>query len=108
RAPDPGGPAPRVTGAPAPRPPLPAFGSPASGKDRRFTDSRGVAMLTLTQTAVGAIEALVGDAPLAEGIRISTAAQADGSTGLALALAEAPAVSDQVIEDGDARVFLEP
>jgi len=65
-------------------------------------------MLTLTQTAVGAIEALVGDAPLAEGIRISTAAQADGSTGLALALAEAPAVSDQVIEDGDARVFLEP
>jgi hypothetical protein len=51
---------------------------------------------------------MVGKIPNAAGLRIITAQRPDGTTGLALALAEEPAPSDRVVEEGDARVFMEP
>ncbi len=66
-------------------------------------------MLTLTDNAVSAIRTLTSqpDLPTETGLRIMT--QADGgSSSFQLALAEAPAAGDQVVEEGGARVFVEP
>ncbi|HEX2319972.1 MAG TPA: iron-sulfur cluster biosynthesis family protein [Streptosporangiaceae bacterium] len=66
-------------------------------------------MLTLTDNAVSAIRTLTTqpDLPQDTGLRIM--AQGDGgSSSFQLALAEAPTAGDQVVEEGGARVFVEP
>ncbi len=65
-------------------------------------------MLTLTDSAVSAIRTLTSqpDLPQDTGLRIMT--QSDQGAGFQLALAEAPAAGDQVVEEGGARVFVEP
>jgi iron-sulfur cluster assembly protein len=66
-------------------------------------------MLTLTDSAVSAIRTLTSqpDLPQDTGLRIMT--QSDqGASGFQLALAEEPAAGDQVVEEGGARVFVEP
>ena len=65
-------------------------------------------MLTLTDQAVSAIRDLTTRPGLAEetGLRI---APHDGDTGgLALSLADGPQAGDQVIEEADVHVFLQP
>lgn len=64
-------------------------------------------MLTLTDNAVSAIRTLTSqpDLPDETGLRIMT--QSDEGA-FQLALAEAPMAGDQVVEDGGARVFVEP
>lgn len=65
-------------------------------------------MLTLTDQAVSAIRGLTTRPGLAEetGLRI---APQDGDTGgLALSLADGPQAGDQVIEEADVHVFLQP
>lgn len=64
-------------------------------------------MLTLTDSAVSAIRGLVSgpELPVETGLRI--VAQGDGAP-FQLALAEAPVAGDEVVEEGGARVFLEP
>jgi iron-sulfur cluster assembly protein len=64
-------------------------------------------MLTLTDSAVSAIRTLTSqpEVPGDTGLRIM--AQDEGTT-FQLALAEAPAAGDQVVEEGGARVFVEP
>ena len=65
-------------------------------------------MLTLTDSAVSAIRTLTSqpDLPQDTGLRIMT--QSDQGAGFQLGLAEAPAAGDQVVEEGGARVFVEP
>jgi iron-sulfur cluster assembly protein len=66
-------------------------------------------MLTLTDNAVSAIRTLTSqpDLPQETGLRIM--AQGDeGASSFQLALAEAPVAGDQVVEEGGARVFVEP
>jgi iron-sulfur cluster assembly protein len=67
-------------------------------------------MLALTQEAATAIRAMLSSAPMSEdaGLRIFTTRRENGGAGLELALAEEPADSDQVVEEAEARVFLEP
>jgi iron-sulfur cluster assembly protein len=64
-------------------------------------------MLTLTDSAVSAIRTLTSqpEVPGDTGLRIM--ARDEGTT-FQLALAEAPAAGDQVVEEGGARVFVEP
>lgn len=64
-------------------------------------------MLTLTESAVSAIRSLTSQRePGPEsGLRIMT--PDEGESSFQLALAEAPKVGDQVVEEGGARVFLE-
>jgi iron-sulfur cluster assembly protein len=67
-------------------------------------------MLTLTDNAVSAIRTLTTqpDLPQDTGLRIMTQGGDGGSSSFQLALAEAPAAGDQVVEEGGARVFVEP
>ena len=65
-------------------------------------------MLTITDSAVSAIRGLTSqpDLPIETGIRIMK--QGEGTPSFQLALTEGPAAGDQVVEEGGARVFLEP
>jgi len=65
-------------------------------------------MLALTDTAIQAIrDLMVGeDLPPEAGLRI--AIKPDDQNSLELSLASTPQSGDEVIERGDARVFLEP
>jgi len=65
-------------------------------------------VLTLTETAVSAIRDLTSqpDLPAETGLRIM--AQGEEAPSFQLALAEGPAAGDQVVEEGGARVFVEP
>ncbi len=67
-------------------------------------------MLTLTDNAVSAIRTLTSqpDLPTETGLRIMTQGDDGGASSFQLALAEAPAAGDQVVEEGGARVFVEP
>jgi len=64
-------------------------------------------MLTLTDSAVAAICSLTSqpELPAETGLRIM--APDEGAPSFQLALAEAPAAGDQVVEEGGARVFVE-
>jgi Fe-S cluster assembly iron-binding protein IscA len=63
-------------------------------------------MLTLSPSAVEAVDSLLQrpDVPDEAGLRIRTA----GESQLTIAIAPEPAPGDQVIEQGGARVFVEP
>lgn len=65
-------------------------------------------MLTLTETAVEALDAVVESAPVSDaaGVRISRQVGADAQPGLAITLVEVPEPSDQVVETGDQHVPL--
>jgi len=65
-------------------------------------------MLTLTETAVEALDAVVESAPVSDaaGVRISRQVGAEGQPGLAITLVEVPDPSDQVVETGDEHVPL--
>ena len=65
-------------------------------------------MLTLTDGAVTAIRSLTSqpELPVQTGLRI--VAQGEGEASLQLALTEGPVAGDQVVEEGGARVFVEP
>jgi iron-sulfur cluster assembly protein len=63
-------------------------------------------MLTLSPSAVEAVDSLLQrpEVPDDAGLRIRTA----GESQLAIAIAPEPGPDDQVIEEGGARVFVEP
>jgi Fe-S cluster assembly iron-binding protein IscA len=65
-------------------------------------------MLTLTDGAVSAIRSLTSqpEVPAQTGLRILAPGEERAS--FQLALAEGPAAGDQVVEEGGARVFVEP
>ncbi len=65
-------------------------------------------MLTITDNAASAIRSLTSqpDLPDDTGLRIMT--QGEGAPSFQLALTQGPAAGDQVVEEGGARVFLEP
>jgi iron-sulfur cluster assembly protein len=65
-------------------------------------------MLTLTETAIEALDAVVESAPVSDaaGVRISRQVGADSQPGLAITLVEVPDPSDQVVETGDEHVPL--
>ena len=67
-------------------------------------------MITLTTEATDAIRDLVGTAELPDtgGLRLDTSDATLNSAppSLALALVETPAVDDEVIDDGDVRVYV--
>lgn len=65
-------------------------------------------MLTLTDQAVAAIRNLTTrpGLPAETGLRI--APQGDGTDGLALSLSDGPLAGDQVIEEADVQVFVQP
>ena len=65
-------------------------------------------MLTITDDAVTAIRSLTSqpDLPVDTGLRIMK--QGAGGPAFQLALTEGPADGDQVVEEGGARVFVEP
>jgi iron-sulfur cluster assembly protein len=71
------------------------------------------ALLTVTQTAAETLDNIVASAqhqvPEAAGVRIVPGDVApDGSTTFGLLLAESPEPSDQVVETGQAPVFVDP
>jgi iron-sulfur cluster assembly protein len=65
-------------------------------------------MLTLTDTAVEALDAVVESAPVSDaaGVRISRQVGADGQPGLAITLVEMPDPSDQMVDTGEQHVPL--
>jgi Fe-S cluster assembly iron-binding protein IscA len=65
-------------------------------------------MLTITDSAVSAIRSLTSqpDLPVDTGLRIMK--QGAGTPAFQLALTEGPAAGDQVVEEGGARLFVEP
>jgi iron-sulfur cluster assembly protein len=65
-------------------------------------------VLTLTDQAVAAIRNLTArpGLPAESGLRISP--EGDGTGGLALSLADGPQAGDQVIEEADVHVFVQP
>jgi len=65
-------------------------------------------MLTITDSAATAIRSLTSqpDLPVETGLRIMK--QGEGAPSFELALTEGPAAGDQVVEEGGARVFVEP
>jgi iron-sulfur cluster assembly protein len=67
-------------------------------------------VLTITQNAADAIRTIVDSSDLESGagLRISAAPVSETEARLELTLAEGPAQSDEVIEENDASVFLEP
>ena len=75
----------------------------------------GITMLTLTSNARNAIEALTGPqggAPPGAGVRIAVAQDAPAmpngaQASLTLTVARAPEPDDKVLDDGNARVFLD-
>ena len=64
-------------------------------------------MLVLTQNASAVIDTIVDQAqlPAEGGVRI--AGGSNGSDSLSIATSDGPQATDQVVEDGSARVFLE-
>src|SRR3954464_16049824 len=68
----------------------------------------GEIVLTLTENATLVIKSITGaeGAPQGAGVRISQDNPADPS--LAVTTTESPQPGDQVVEEGGARVFLEP
>jgi iron-sulfur cluster assembly protein len=67
-------------------------------------------VLTITDRAAEAIDAVVASAPNAQettGLRISRATTPDGQEGLALALSDGPAPDDAVVEGDGARVYID-
>jgi Fe-S cluster assembly iron-binding protein IscA len=68
----------------------------------------GEVVLTLTENATLVIKSITGadGAPEGAGVRISQDNPADPS--LAVTTTESPLPGDQVVEEGGARVFLEP
>ncbi|MEA2248789.1 MAG: iron-sulfur cluster assembly protein [Solirubrobacteraceae bacterium] len=67
-------------------------------------------MLTITDRAAEAIDAVVASAPNAAdtaGLRIARATAPDGQEGLALSLTDGPAPDDAVVEGGGAPVFVD-
>lgn len=67
-------------------------------------------MLTLSPSAVEAVDALLAspEVPDGAGLRIAAAEAPDGSGAqLQVSLVTEPAADDQVIEDGNARVFVD-
>ena len=66
-------------------------------------------MLTLTSQAVAAIRDLTTQPglPAQTGLRIAPQ-DSNGTGGLALSLADGPQAGDQVIEEADVQVFVEP
>lgn len=67
-------------------------------------------MLTITQTAAEALDAIVAsvpDAPETAGLRIASGQTPDGRPGLTLELTAAPAEGDQVVEGANTPVFVE-
>ena len=67
-------------------------------------------MLTITEQAEEALDAVVAaeNAPEGAGIRISQGMAADGQPAMGLALAAAPEPGDAVVEDTNVPVFLAP
>jgi Fe-S cluster assembly iron-binding protein IscA len=67
-------------------------------------------VLTVSATAVEAIQLLVehSEAPESAGIRITAGEPTDEGTPLALELVDGPQPDDEVVAGGDASVFLEP
>ncbi len=65
-------------------------------------------MMTVTEAAARAINALVtkNQMPAGSGLRISPQSRTTRSEGLGLSIAAAPAAEDTVIETNGARVFL--
>ena len=65
-------------------------------------------MLTLTEQAVAAIRNLTSrpGLPAETGLRI--ASEDSGAGGLALSLADGPRAGDQVIDEADVHVFVQP
>ncbi len=66
-------------------------------------------MLTLTDNAADAIRGIVAspEIPDGAGLRIATQPGATDPGALEVSLADVPADSDQVVEEGGARVFVE-
>lgn len=66
-------------------------------------------MLAISDNAAKAIEAILAsdDVPDGAGLRIGTEAEDGERVGLGLALVQSPAESDQVVERGNAQVFVE-
>jgi Fe-S cluster assembly iron-binding protein IscA len=66
-------------------------------------------MLALTETAADVIRQLT-EAPVADGVRISTAGASVNGHGpnLLIELVPGPAVDDEVVEAAGARIYLEP
>lgn len=67
-------------------------------------------MLTITQTAAEALDAIVAsvpDAPETAGLRIAGGQTPDGRPGLTLELTTAPSEGDQVVEGANTPVFVE-
>lgn len=71
-------------------------------------DLYGSGMLTVTDAAARAINALVtrNQMPEGSGLRISPQSETTRSEGLGLSIAAAPAADDTVIETNGAKVFL--
>jgi iron-sulfur cluster assembly protein len=67
-----------------------------------------LAMLTLTNGAVSAIKNLTAEPelPAQSGLRLM--APAEGEASFQLTVVEGPVAGDQVVEEGGARVFVEP
>jgi Fe-S cluster assembly iron-binding protein IscA len=67
-------------------------------------------VLTLTESAKDVVREMVAgeDAPEGGGVRITTESVSENETSLALAVAEAPAAGDEVVDEDGVRVFLEP
>lgn len=67
-------------------------------------------MLTLTEEAVDVVRELTTQPGMPEraGLRIAAAASNDGESNYAILVAAAPLPSDQVMETGGARLFLDP
>jgi Fe-S cluster assembly iron-binding protein IscA len=65
-------------------------------------------MLLLTNSAVSAIRNLTSQPELPADTGLRIIAQGEENPSLSLALTEGPAAGDEVVEEGGARVFLEP
>ena len=65
-------------------------------------------MLTLTDNAVSAIRTLTSQQEPASEAGLRIMAQGEEATSFQLALTEGPIAGDQVVEEGGARVFVDP
>lgn len=65
-------------------------------------------MLTITDSAASAIRSLTSQPDLPDDTGLRIMAQGAGAPSFQLALTQGPAAGDQVVEEGGARVFLEP
>jgi iron-sulfur cluster assembly protein len=81
----------------------------SSGGDTRHPIKKGVSfVLTITPDAEQALDAVVaaGDAPEGAGVRISQGVGANGQPAIGLAVAPAPEVGDEVVEEANVPVFV--